>query len=394
MFDARPRSDGGLQTIPFVCQRLARQVTGIRRAFVVGVIAAWSALSGCAAGGTLTPPPIDLPPISTATPQPIPTVFLTPTPAPFIPTALRLTEPGCCVQPFWSADSRTIQFFDKPESTGILGIYGVSVNRGAARLVSEQVGIPSPDGKYLAFRNDIGQTIVRDISSGDDSVIDNGGLPVYFSPHSQRLAWAEAAQISALVTRLTIHVASIDGSAASQLITVFNGGISGWLDDDRLLIAGRKEAEATDVTLFSVDVNTNEQVNIASEQRMRSVRVAPGGEWILYAVTLDPDNAANDGLWIVSADGAQRYKLAVVGGAQWRDASHLLVIPLEPNAPSHRLWQFDAQTGQAGAITDPAVTSFRVAGGEWAVSPDGKNIVFLNEVDQALWLMPLPPLVS
>jgi hypothetical protein len=349
-------------------------------------------LSACSSAGTLTPPPLALPAGGTATSPPASPSVTTPTDTPFVPAVLRLTEPGCCVQPFWSVDSSTVQFFDKPDSTGVLGIYGVKVTGGAPQLVSQQIGITSPDGRYLAFRNDRGQTIVRNISTEADSVIDNDGLPVYLSPASQRLAWAESAQVGTLVTRVVVHVAAVDGSDAHQLVTVFNGGISGWLDDDHLLIAGRKEPEATAVTLFSIDVNTNLQVDIASEQRMRSVRVAPGGQWVLYAVTLDPDNAANDGLWIISADGTQRYKLAVVGSAQWRDPSHLLVIPLEINAPSHRLWQFDAGTGQAGAITDPAITSFRVAGGDWSVSPDGKYVVFLNEVDEALWLITLPPL--
>ena len=83
-------------------------------------------------------------------------------------------------------------------------------------------------------------------------------------------------------------------------------------------------------------------------------------------------------------------KLEVVGGYHWRDASHLLIIPLEMDVPSHRLWEFDAETGQAYPITDPAVTPFRVANGDWRPSPTGDHIVFFGE-DESLWLLTLPP---
>ena len=119
--------------------------------------------------------------------------------------------------------------------------------------------------------------------------------------------------------------------------------------------------------------------------------VAPGGQWILYTVALDPTNSANDGLWVVKADGSQRFKVEVIGGARWRDPTHLLIIPLDPGAPSHRLWQFDAATGKAAPLTDPEATPFRVAQGDWSVSPDGRYVVFVNADDQSLWLITLPP---
>ncbi len=352
-----------------------------------------SALAGCGPAVALTPPPLSNPPAGTAVPM-LPTeATSTPTSVPFIPTVLRLTEPGCCVQPFWSTDSRTVEFIDKPESTEKSGVYGVSIDGGTMQLINEQVGLPSPDGKYLAFLNGQGKTVIRELASQQDTIIDNDGQRPFFSPKSKRLAWAIVTPVNVDVgSRVEIHVADIDGKNDRSLITVYNGGVAGWLDDDRILIAGRKQANTLQISLFSIDLNTNNQFDVATEQRMRNVSVAPEGKWILYTVTLDPNDAANDGLWVISADAQKRYKLAVVGNGWWRDGSHLLVIPLEPGAPSHRVWQFDAETGQAGSITDPAITSFRVAQGDWSVSPDGKYLVFLNEVDHALWLMTLPPI--
>ena len=95
---------------------------------------------------------------------------------------------------------------------------------------------------------------------------------------------------------------------------------------------------------------------------------------------------------MVRADGSQRFNVAVVGSAHWRDATHLLIIPLDAGAPSHRLWQFNTATGQAAAITNPDVSPFQVDKQDWSVSPDGKYVVFVNAQDQALWLIMLPPL--
>jgi len=117
--------------------------------------------------------------------------------------------------------------------------------------------------------------------------------------------------------------------------------------------------------------------------------MAPGGQWIVYAVTLDPDGPEDDGLWIISADGSQHYQLDVFGGVKWRDETHLLVVPMDIDAPSHRLLQVDAPTGQVAQLTDPAQLSFRISGGDWSVSPTGEHIVFLNAEDQALWLLAL-----
>jgi hypothetical protein len=46
--------------------------------------------------------------------------------------------------------------------------------------------------------------------------------------------------------------------------------------------------------------------------------------------------------------------------------------------------------GVAAPFTDPALTPFRIANGDWAVSLDGSQIVFLSADDRNLWLIALP----
>lgn len=305
----------------------------------------------------------------------------------------RLTDPGCCAQPFWSADSSMVLFLDKPEPTSKTAIYGVPIAGGAPQVVSETVGIPSPDGKYLTYLNGSGATTIRDIAAGNEWTIDNSGRRPFFSPTSKRVAWAQTIDESSSdfsKRRTIISAANLDGSDSHEAITVYGGGIAGWLDDDRLLLTGRMQPDDPDVQIFSFSVADSSTVSVVHENLIRNVSVGPGGQWILYTVALDPSNSADDGLWVVRSDGSQRFKLDVVGGARWRDPTHLLIIPLDAGAPSHRLWQFDTATGKAEPITNPDVSPFRVAGGDWSVSPDGKYVVFVSEQDQALYLIALP----
>jgi dipeptidyl aminopeptidase/acylaminoacyl peptidase len=352
-------------------------------------------LSACSSATALQPPP---PVFSTATPgqrpSPTPPATLEPSATPFAPPLTRLTDPGCCAQPFWSADSSLVLFLDKPEPTAKTAIYGAPITGGAPQIVSERVGIPSPDGRYLAFQDENRQTAIHDVASGEEWALDNKSLRPFFSPTSQRLAWAETIEESSsdFSRRTTIvSVSNLDGGDAHEAITIYGGGIAGWLDDNRLLLAGRLQQDDPDVLIFAFNVTDNTIANIVSENRIRNVSIGPGGQWLLYSVTLDPTNSAIDGLWIVKSDGSQRFKVEVVGSARWRDATHLLIIPFDSGAPSHRLWQFDTETGSATSITNPDVTPFRVAQADWSVSRDGKYVVFVNEQDQALWLITLPP---
>jgi hypothetical protein len=337
---------------------------------------------------------------STSTPPPIPTNIggdplvtqeTSATDEAFVPSLVQLTQPGCCVQPFWSSDGQMVLFIDKPQPTAQTGIYGVPISGGDPQIVSQQVGLPSPDGRYRAYLNENGETVVEPFNSEVQWIIPNGGLRVFFSPQSVRLAWTETPRSGNFDERpARISIADIDGSDPKEVMTVFGGGIAGWLDDDHLLIAGKDHASDEDVQLFALDVRNSGRTPITSNERIRSVEVSPGGDWIFYTITLDPDGPEEDGLWIVRRDGSQPYRVQVVGGAHWRDATHLLIIPLELDVPSHTLWEFNAETGQAYALTNPEIMPFRVANGDWSISPGGDYIVFYGE-DQALWLLRLPP---
>ncbi len=331
-------------------------------------------------------------PLTVSAPSPLEPI-IEPSPTPNIPTLVPLTDPGCCVGAFWSPDGSEVRFIDRPDATGQTGIYGVDLVSGELRLVSQRVGILSPDGRYLAYLNRDYLTVVVDIGEDRSWIIPNGGREVFFSPSSRWLAWSEVARTGVYGNeRTTIYISGIDGRDARELVELNEGRIMGWLDDDRLLLLGREPGAPMYSGLFSLSVVDGSRVDLVQKQRLSAVRIAPGGEWVSYVAMFSPLGPQEDGLWIVKTnDGAIRHHLPVVGSARWRDVSHLLIIPIEPSAPAHRLIQFDISTGMVDSLTDPSTFPFRVSAGEWSVSPTGDYVVFLSAEDQALWLFDLPP---
>ncbi len=323
--------------------------------------------------------PVSTSPLATASPA-------------FTPTLVRLTDPGCCADPFWSPDGREVRFIHRPPEAEHAAIYGVSVLGGSLRLVSEQVGLFSPDGRYLAYLNGEGVTTIRDTLTGRTWPLYNGARQPIFSPHSRRLAWSEIVPAAIFSNRrVTVYVSDLDGKNQQEVAILRGGGIAGWLDDDRLLLMGRDlTSEQPYPDLFSLSVVDGTRTLLVRNRRLRSVSIAPGGEWVLYAVTFSPEGSEEDGLWVIRADGGERQRLDMVGSAQWRDATRLLIVPFEPGNPSHRLVQFDTATGEITALTDPQTFPFRISAGYWGVSPRGDYVVFLNAQDGALWAFDLP----
>ena len=111
--------------------------------------------------------------------------------------------------------------------------------------------------------------------------------------------------------------------------------------------------------------------------------------WLAYMASFsqDPDQ---DGIWLVNTHSGERKRLDIFGGYQWRDGGRLLVVPLDLSKPAHQLLQVQADTGQVTVLTDPAVTPFKIANGDWSVSPVGDKIAFLSAEDSNIWTLEIP----
>src|SRR5947207_11726487 len=115
---------------------------------------------------------------------------------------------------------------------------------------------------------------------------------------------------------------------------------------------------------------------IASAASIQVLSLTPLVCWVAYSITFSGD-ASVDGLWVAPTAGGLPHRLADFGTFAWRAEGRLLLIPLESTAPSNRLIEVDASDGAERTLTDPAITPFQIAQGNWSLSPDGARLAFV-----------------
>ena len=329
--------------------------------------------------------PLDDPASPTSPPSPLPLPSATAAP---VPVLHQLTHGGCCVDPFWSPDGSQVLYLDQPDPGSPAGFWGVALEGGEPQLYTDRLGVYSPDMQLLAYPQ-AGATIVERLSEGQRWEIPNGGRAISFSPDGLRVAWTQGQSGPPFDTaRREVWISQVDGSQARPLVDLYGGGFSGWFPDGRLLISGRLEPQNEQRGVWVIAPEDGDLRQIAAGDRLRGFSISPGGTWLAYQETFSADPARN-GLWLVYVDSGESRRLELFGAYQWRDDDHLLVIPLELDVSSHTLWQVEAATGTAQALTGPT-TPFKIATGDWAVSPDGNHIAFVSAHDHNLWLITLP----
>lgn len=320
-----------------------------------------------------------------------PTATQPPTPTPTtVPVLFPLTQGGCCVQPFWAPDSQRVLFLDKPIASLPAGLWGIGLDGGVPELFSQKIGIYSPGLTYRAFLEN-GVTWVEHLADGQLWQIANNGRQVYFSTNEAHLAWSSPLGNSGL---REVWVSRVDGSQAQSVYASTGASVIAWLADGRLLIQEQAPDGSRDqvLSVLSLAVQPGEQARskvLAQGFRLRSPLASPDGSWIAYYSAFDEDPEAN-GLWLASTRTGEKRQLSLFGAYRWRNAGQLLVIPLDLEQPEQRIWLVEAQTGAAVPVTDPAITPFKVSGGDWQASPDGQWMVFVSADDNNIWLMKLP----
>ncbi len=330
-------------------------------------------------------------PPATATLQPTSPPMPTPTP---LPELTQLTHGGCCTQPFWSQDSRQVMYLDKPDANSPTGIYAVNVETGGpAKLVTERIASYTPDMRY-AISYDGSFTVLERLADHLQWRINTGRRGILLSPDRLNVIWNLTAQTYPFENRRTSVMLSQLGdggqvTAPRRVTELLRGSALAWVGNGRLLMSGRIKSDSLTVTLFVYDLASGNTTNLASSERLRSISVAPGGQWVAYTIAFDTQ-PENNGTWVIRTDGESPVKLPLFGSFQWRGPARMILVPLEENAASHRVYEYDGGSGTVSPLTDPAVTVFKIANGDWALSPDGRMIVFVNAADSNLWMLRLP----
>jgi len=332
--------------------------------------------------GALPPPQTTSIPIAAA-----------PTPSTEPPRLRRLTEGGCCSGAFWSPDSGAALYLDRPGPEQPAGIWQAAIDGGEPALLTDRLGIYSADMQLRAFP-ERGNTVVERLADGQRWIIPSGGRAVNFSPGGRRLAW-NTGQSGVLqnAAQRTVWISRTNGSEARQATTVTGGGFAGWLTDNALLVSGRPLGSSNIQALWRLDIPEDgaalgEPVELTRAERLRNLVISPDGSWAVYlpSFTADP---AQDGLWLLDTASGQRRKLEVFGAYRWRDAGRLVIIPLEPGSAAQRVIQIEAASGITTELIDPAQTTFKIANGEWSISPDGGKLLFRSAEDDNLWVLAL-----
>lgn len=355
------------------------------------------------AAGTDVPSPVPTAtpsPTATATPVPTATPIPTATPTP-PPQAVQLTTGGCCTQPFWSPDGQQVRFIDKPAQDQPVGIWGVSLESplAAPQFVTDRLEESTASPKYL-IDTDNNTTVIERRADGQRWTVPARGRNVLISPDETRIAWAvtnDDAPPGQQVTRLWL--ANLDGSEARQVATLPRGSLSGWVSSDTLLISSRENQQAREQVLSTLSLADGTRTELARAERLRGQTLSPNGGWVVYYVTFDADPAKN-GLWVVSTDGAQKAQLSadLFGSYQWRPCpgqctaaeDRLVIVPMQIDAPLHWLVELNPATGETRQLTDPAVTPFKIANGDWRISPDGRHVAYVERSDRNVWVIELP----
>jgi hypothetical protein len=332
-------------------------------------------------------------PTPTSSPTPDPTPTQTPTTAPTHtptpnPTPFRLTEGGCCPQPFWSSDSESILFIGSPLPGSETGLWRVPLSDLEPEFVTSLLGVYSPDISLAAFPLK-GQTLLENFETGEIWLVANGGRKVYFSPDGSLLAWTEWKLVQGKRFLRPIWVSDVDGSEAREIMALYGRGFTDWFPDDRLLVHGRLEYEEDYNSYWVVSIEDGSLTELSRGFRLNYGSVSPDGGWMAYHNVLDPDPEEN-GLWIVNTETLERLRLEVFGPFQWRSEGRLVVIPLDVDSEHHSLIELDVESGRAATIVDPEIAPLKIAGGDWTLSPDGSWLAYISADDFNIWVLKLP----
>jgi hypothetical protein len=336
-----------------------------------------------------TPAPLPTQPPLPASPTPVPTQTHipspTPTPTPFL---LRLTEDGCCTQPFWSPDGREVLFFDKPSPETPAGLWALEIDSGAQRLVTESAGIYSHDLSLAAFLVN-GETVVENLSDGARNTIPNGGRAVFFSPSGVRLAWVAGSIGPPIDTAWReVSVSSVEGDFSTRVFGAYGGVLAGWSPAGQLLVSGRINLSDDRQTFWAVDPDGGIALELGRGFVLRGGLPSPGGTWLVYQA-LFSEHSEENGLWISNITSGLNIRLDLFGSYRWRDDERLLVFHANPGTGEHELWQVVASTGLSNQIRGLEGTGHKIGGGDWQVSPSGDRLVFVSAADYSLWILNL-----
>lgn len=300
-------------------------------------------------------------------------------------TARRLTSGGCCVNPLWSPDSQTVLFLDRPSGQSATAIYGIPLGGSGARAVLP-VAYYSPDFTHALLPGS--PSLIQRLSDGQQWRLDTRGSNVAWSPKNtatdrREIAWNVTVTEGNFDQRVTRVFVSGLGGTPRQVLTLYGGGMQGWLDSETLLLSGKSSPSEPLRRLETLNIRTGQRSVLAQANGMRGISASPNGRWIAYYVAFDARE--RNGMFLLSSSG-QRRSLGWFGSYRWRDNNRLVYIALRPGVQRHNLNEYNLETQTSRVLLELPKVSYD----QWQISPDGQKLVMVNSADRNLYVVGLP----
>ncbi|GAA5532332.1 hypothetical protein [Deinococcus aluminii] len=291
----------------------------------------------------------------------------------------------CCPGAEWTPDSRALLFLDGPPARGSTGIYQVPAEGGPVTRRFSSVAFYSPRLLWAVRPGTGVNTTLERLADGRKFTLPTYGADVTWNRAETRLAYARSDTTGNYDRRATrVFVADVFGTPR-QVATVYGGDIVGWLNDTTLLLTGKRNPTDRDRELFTLDTRTGARRTLASALAFRGVSLSPDGAQVVYYVAFD--SPTRNGLWLQPTGGGTARRLDAFGAYRWRDADHLLLIPLQPGGGPHVLREYDLRTNAWRTLGD---LGDQVRQGDWSVSPDGRRLAYLSARDGNVRVVELP----
>jgi hypothetical protein len=301
-----------------------------------------------------------------------------------VPRAISST--GCCVAPFWNADSTRVLYLDKPDAAPA-ALYSLDVNNpnGVRREFSSVIRL-SPLERYAILNGST--TRLERLATGER--VNVPANSVNFSPNEQRIAWTVSSEGGRFDTvRSTVFVANLILTPRLRLVdtravaVLYGGGLSGWLNEQTLILNGKRKAGTRDRALMMLDLNSKNLKAFSSALNFRGISIGATGRFLAYYVAFD--SLTRNGMFVLDTSSGTTRRVPWFGSYRFRDANRLVFIPMQ-NSKTHSLYEWDLRTNTQRLLLDLGA---KIAVDDWQIAPNGSSMVFVSAANRTLHVVDL-----
>ncbi|MCD0158738.1 hypothetical protein IHN57_15920 [Deinococcus sp. 6GRE01] len=264
-------------------------------------------------------------------------------------------------------------------------MYQVAATGGAVTRRFSSVAFFSPALKWAVRPGPREATTLERLADGRRFTLPTYGANVTWTAAETRLAYARSDTTGNFDRRVTRVFVADAFAAPRQVASLSGGSIHGWLNDTTLLLSGKATVAARDRDLFTLDTRSGARRTLRTALGFRSVTISPGGRQVAYTIAFD--SAARNGLWVQGTASGSPRELSTFGSYRWRDATRLLLIPLNAAGGPHALRQYDVTANAWKTLGD---LGDQVRLSDWSVSPDGRLLNYLSARDGNVRVLTLP----